>query len=80
MTKEKQEKKVGDEVFLKKVPGRGTIRLKVMEAALHDHQGKRRWYLKLQEIGSTELYSKGDWFSQKKVGLAQRAPTVASQS
>lgn len=66
---ERQEKFVGDEVWLKGTP-QGTIRLQVVNQKLKD----RKWWLQLQLPEENEPYNNGAWFSQKKVKMAKKGP------
>lgn len=69
ISQERQEKFVGDEVWLKGTP-QGTIRLQVVNQKLKD----RKWWLQLQLPEENEPYNNGAWFSQKKVKMAKKGP------
>ncbi|KAF7503040.1 hypothetical protein GJ744_004678 [Endocarpon pusillum] len=66
---EKQEKFVGDDVWLKGTP-QGTIRLHVVNQRLH----KKKWWLQLKSPGEEILYNDGAWYPQKTVSMAKKGP------
>ena len=66
---EKQEKFVGDVVFLKGTP-QGTIKLHVVNQRLKD----KKWGLQLKSPKEDVLYNDGAWYPQKKVSMAQKGP------
>lgn len=68
-SQEKQEKFVGDVVWLKGTP-QGTIKLHVVNQRLKE----KKWYLQLKSPREEFLYNDGAWYPQKKVSMAQKGP------
>ena len=66
---EKQEKFVGDDVWLKGTP-QGTIKLRVVNQRLRD----KKWWLQLKLPREEFPYNDGAWYSQKKVQMAKKGP------